>query len=359
MKQFNETVRPDKYFNAKWERALPPAALRRAMPEHIAEQQRPLGEDFPYTINGGLDKPGPKFYSQFEYTPFVADYLEGFAEAAIAGESLGADDYPDLLAVSFSSPDLVGHAYGPDSQEIVELYARLDRTVANLLKFIDRRVGLSNTLIAVTGDHGVAPIPKLMQARGYAGEVIPSKGIEQAVEQALKARFGGEHWVVAFANDQLFLNHKMMEQLKADPADVERTAADAALKVAGVAYAFTRTQIIEGRMPAGDLGRRVMNGFYRPRAGDVWLISKPFHFFFEGFQLATTHGSPYHYDTHVPVIFYGAGVRAGRYNRECTPSDIAPTLAAILGIEPPSNTVGHVLVEAIAEDGRNSMAGQR
>lgn len=359
VKKFNETVRPDKYFNAKWERTLSPEALRRAQPSHIAEQQRPLGEDFPYTINGGLDKPGAKFYSQFEYTPFVADYLESFAEAAISGESLGADDYTDLLSISFSSPDLVGHAYGPDSQEIVELYTRLDRTVAALLKFIDKRVGMNNTLIAVTGDHGVGPIPRLMETRGYAGEVISSKGIEQAVNQALKARFGGDNWIVAFANDQLFLNHSLMAQSKAEPAEVERIAADAALSAKGVAFAFTRTQIIEGRMPVGDLARRVMNGFYRQRAGDVWLVAKPYHFFFEGAQLAATHGSPYHYDTHVPLIIYGAGVRSGRYNRECTPSDIAPTLAAMLGVEPPSNSVGHVLVEAIAEDGRNQMAGQR
>src|SRR5436305_1696880 len=262
-KKFNDTVRPDKYFNMKWERSLPAEAYRRAMPGHIAEQQRPLGEDFPYTINGGLDKPGPKFYSQFEYTPFVSEYLENFAEAAIDGEALGADDYPDLLAVSFSAPDLVGHAYGPDSPEIVDLYARLDRTVANLLKFIDHRVGMANTLIAVTGDHGVAPIPKLMEMRGYAGEVIPSKSIEQAVNQALKARFGGDNWMVTFANDQLFLNHKPMEQLKADPAEVERLAGEAALKVKGVAYYFRRTQIIEGRTRVGDPARRGTDGLNR------------------------------------------------------------------------------------------------
>ena len=359
VKTFNTTVRPDKYFNAKWERALPAEAYRRAQPSHIAEQQRLLGEDFPYTINGGQDKPGPRFYAQFEYTPFVADYLENFAEAAITGEALGADEYTDLLAVSFSSPDLVGHTYGPDSQEIVDLYVRLDRTIAALLKFIDRRVGMSNTLIAVTGDHGVAPIPRLMESRGYAGEIISGKGIEQAVNLALRARFGGENWIVAFANDQLFLNHELMAQLKAEPSEVERVAADAALAVKGVAYAFTRTQLVEGRVPAGDLGRRVTNGFFRQRAGDVWLVARPFQYFSEGTGLGTTHGSPYHYDTHVPVIFYGAGVRPGRYNRECTPSDIAPTLAAMLGVEPPSNVVGHVLVEAIADDGRNQMAGQR
>jgi predicted AlkP superfamily pyrophosphatase or phosphodiesterase len=359
VKKFNTGVRPDKYFNAKWDRALPAEAYRRAMPSHIPEQQRPAGDDFPYTINGGLDKPGAKFYSQFEYTPFVSEYLENFAEAAIDGEALGADEYPDLLAVSFSAPDLIGHAYGPDSQEIVDVYARLDRTVAALLKFIDRRVGMANTLIAVTGDHGVAPIPKLMEMRGYEGDVIPSKSIEQAVNAALKARFGGDNWLVTFANDQLFLNHKLMAERKADPAEAERIAGEAALTVKGMANYFTRTQILEGRMPAGDLSRRVMNGYYRQRAGDVWLIARPYYFFYEGFQLATTHGSPYHYDTHVPVIFYGAGVRPGRYNRECTPSDIAPTIAALLGVEAPSNNVGRVLVEAIAADGLHQLSGQR
>src|SRR5207237_9102223 len=107
--------------------------------------------------------------------------------------------YPDLLAVSFSAPDLVGHAYGPDSQEIVDLYARLDRTVASLLKFIDRRIGKGNTLIAVTGDHGVAPIPKLMEMRGYGGYVIPCKGRGQPASAALKARCGGATWLLTFA----------------------------------------------------------------------------------------------------------------------------------------------------------------
>ena len=116
-------------------------------------------------------------------------------------------------------------------------------------------------------------------------------------------------------------------------------------------------QIIEGRMPVGALSRRVMNGFYRERAGDVWIITKPFSFVSEG--IATTHGSPYSYDTHVPVIFFGAGVRAGRYYNECSPADIAPTVAAMLGVEPPSGSVGRVLVEAIANSNQKQDIGQR
>ncbi|HKP85039.1 MAG TPA: alkaline phosphatase family protein [Blastocatellia bacterium] len=359
VKQFNTSSRPDKYFGAKWERALPAEAYRRAMQEHMPEQQRVAGEDFPYTINGREDKPGPKFYQIFEFTPFVSEYLESFAKAAIEGESLGADQYTDLLSVSFSAPDLVGHSYGPDSQEVEDVFIRLDRVIADLLNYVDRRVGLANTLVAMTADHGVSPIPKRMEMLGLDASVIDRKKLDDAVNQALKARFGGDKWVLTFANEQLYLSRKLMEETKADPAEVERIAGEAALTVKGIANYFTRTQIIEGRMPAGGLSRRVMNGFYRPRAGDVWIITKPFSFVFEGVSLATTHGSPYRYDTHVPVIFFGSGVRAGRYYNECSPSDIAPTIAAMLGVEPPSGSVGRVLVEAIASNNQRADAGNR
>lgn len=358
-KQFNVSSRPDKYFGAKWDRALPEEAYRRAMSEHLPEQQRPVGQDFPYTINGGEDKPGPKFYQMFEYTPFALEYLENFAKAAIEGESLGADQHTDLLSISFSAPDLLGHSYGPDSQEVLDMYVRLDRVIADLLNYIDRRIGLANTLVAMTADHGVAPIPRRMELLGLDAGVIERSKLTDAVNQALKARFGGDKWVMTFANEMLFLDRKQMRELKADPAEVERVAGEAALTVKGIANYFTRTQIIEGRMPAGALSRRVMNGFYRPRAGDVWIITKPFSFVFEGFALATTHGSPYRYDTHVPVILFGSGVRAGRYYNEATPSDIAPTIAAMIGVEPPSGSVGRVLVEAIANGNHRMDAGNR
>jgi arylsulfatase A-like enzyme len=203
----------------------------------------------------------------------------------------------------------------------------------------------------VTGDHGVAPVPEYLQSLGIDADRIPSGSAVDAVNKALAARFGGDKWVSAFVNDQLYLDQKMMMERKVDPAEAERIAGEAALAVPGVVTFFTRSQIVEGRMPSSAVARRVVNGFNRLRSGDVWLITKPFSFFLEGsLPLATTHGSPYNYDTHVPVILFGAGVRAGRYNVECTPSDIAPTLAALLGIEPPSNRVGRVLTEAIAAD---------
>ncbi|MFY9607812.1 MAG: alkaline phosphatase family protein [Blastocatellia bacterium] len=356
VRKFNTTTRPDKYFGAKWERLLPAEAYTRAQASNLDLQtSSTLGKSFPHTVTGGEDKPGPKFYSSFVLTPFASEYLKEFGKTAIEGEQLGADPFPDLFSISFSSPDLAGHYYGPDSQEIVDTYVRLDRVIADLLDFIDRRVGLSNTIVAVTGDHGVAPVPEYAKTLGFDAERLEPSSVTEAASKALTARFGEGEWVQAFVNYQLYLNQKLIADRKADPAETERIAGEAALGTRGVLDFFTRTQIVGGLMPDTQMARRVVNGFNRKRSGDVWVITRPFYFFVEG-GLPTTHGSPYNYDTHVPVIFFGAGVRAGRYNAECAPSDIAPTLAALLGVEQPSNRVGRVLIEAIAERGQAAAA---
>jgi len=347
VKKFRAGNHADKYFGAKWERVLPPDAYKRAQAENLPIQRSALGLHFPYVITAGEQKPGQNFYTAFELTPFASEYLADFSKAALEAESLGADEFPDLLSISFSSPDLLGHAYGPDSQEVEDSFVRLDRLIADLLGYVDKKVGLANTIVAVTGDHGVAPVPEYMKSKGFDAARLSSNEAINTANKALGARFGEGKWVINFVNDQLYLDQKLIAERKIDPAEAERVAGEAALKLEGVVNYFTRSQIVEGRMPAGPIARRVINGFNRERCGDVWLITKPLCFFIEG-ELPTTHGSPYNYDTHVPVIFFGSGVRPGRYNAECSPSDIAPTLAALLGVEPPSNRTGRALVEAIA-----------
>ena len=346
VKKFNDTEGPDKYFGQKWERALSADAYKRAQVDNLAIQRSANGNKFPYVVTGGEEKPGQKFYAAFEFTPFALDYVASFAKASIEAESLGADQYPDLLSVSFSTPDLIGHSYGPDSQEVLDTYVRLDRVIADLLDYIDRRVGLANTVIAMSGDHGVCPVPEYLASMGYDAGRIDAKLITDAVNKALAARFGDEKWVVGFVNDQFYFDRKLIAEKRVIASEVERVAGEAALTVPGIVGYYTRTQIVEGRMPEGPIARRVLNGFHRLRSGDVWIVTKPFTFVTEG-NLATTHGSPYHYDTHVPVLFFGYGVRPGRYHVECSPSDIAPTLAALIGVEMPSNLYGRVLSDAI------------
>lgn len=348
VKKFDTSNKPDKYFGMKWERTLPAGAYERAQAANLPQQRSALGSHFPYVVTGGEEKPGPKFYNAFEYSPFASEYLEEFGKAALDAESLGADESPDLLSISFSSPDLTGHAYGPDSQEVEDTYIRLDRVLADLLSFIDKRVGLANTIVAVTGDHGVVPVPEYMKSKGYDAGRLSGREVVDAANKALGARFGEGKWVVGFVNDQLYLDHKLLADKKVNGAEAERMAGEAALSVSGIVSYFTRTQIMEGRMAAGPIARRVTNGFYSKRSGDVWVITKPLYFFSEG-EIPTTHGSAYNYDTHVPIILVGAGVLPGRYNAACSPSDIAPTLAALLAVEPPANRTGRVLVEALVE----------
>lgn len=346
--RFNGEHRADKYFGRVWNRLLDSKFYEFTQGVTTDVKGSPLGRHFPYTINGpGEEKPGEEYYKEFQYTPFASEYLADFAKAAIEGESLGSDDIPDLLAISFSTPDLVGHAYGPDSEEVEDVYIRLDQVIADLLEYLDGKIGLTKTLIAVTADHGVSPVPALLSLNHIESSVIEPGKCKDAVNAALSARFGGEKWVLALVNDQVYLNRKMMVETKADPAEVERVAGEALLGVPGIVRFFTRTQILHGQMPEGAIAQRVSNGFSPIRSGDVWLLTKPFAFLAEG-EIATTHGSGYDYDTHVPIILFGPEIRPNRYHSECSPSDIAPTLCDLIGVEPPPTRTGRVLAEAIS-----------
>ncbi|HEV8487376.1 MAG TPA: alkaline phosphatase family protein [Blastocatellia bacterium] len=345
--KFNGERKADAYFGKVWDRALGPGYYELTQGVTTDVRGSPLGRHFPYTVTGGEEKPGEEFYKTFQYTPFASEYLADFAKAAIVGESLGSDKYPDLLAISFSTPDLVGHAYGPDSEEVEDTYVRLDGVIGDLLSYIDQHVGLSSTLVAVTGDHGVSPVPRLLSLNKIDASVIDPARCVEIVEKALSERFGSGKWVLALVNDQVYLDRKVISDAKSDPAEVERVAASALLTIPGIAACFTRTQIVNGQMPPGPISRRVSNGFNPKRSGDVWLITNPFNFLAEG-ELVTTHGSPYDYDTHVPIILSGGAIRPDRYYQDCAPADIAPTLCALLGIEPPSNRTGRVLAEALS-----------
>lgn len=344
VQKFNRDVRPDRYFGAKWERMLSPEAYDRSQPDNSPYERSAYGTTFPYTINGGESSPGQKFYSQFEMTPYANEYTIEFAKAAIENEGLGVDDIADLLTISFSPNDLLGHTYGPYSQEVHDMTLRTDRLLAEFFEYLDRRIGLDRVIIALSSDHGVAPIPEHAKAMGYGGR-IEIRSTTAAVEDALKKQFGDEKWVRQFANSNIYFDDELIAKNKADREEMEKTACAALMKTPGVGACFTRSEITEGELPKTKIALSVARGFYPARNGDVVVVPQPFYFFSEG--LGTTHGTPYSYDTHVPVIFFGAGVAAGRHATEAGPVDIAPTLAALLDVTPPSNSEGRVLEAAL------------
>jgi predicted AlkP superfamily pyrophosphatase or phosphodiesterase len=249
------------------------------------------------------------------------------------------------LTISLSPNDLVGHAYGPYSQEVQDMTLRTDRLLADFFSYLDRRVGLNRTQIVLSSDHGVAPIPAQVRDMGVGGQ-IDGKALTAAVQTALRAAFGEDKWVSDFVNSNLYLDEGAFERRKTNREDVERTACAAVLRVAGVGACFTRSELLKRELRNDRISAGVARGFYSSRSGDLIIVPQPYFFFYSETTI-TTHGTGYRYDTHVPVIFFGPGITPGTYFGECSPADIAPTLSAILGLAPPSNSEGRVLAEAI------------
>jgi len=355
--RFDATHPADKFLGAKWERLLPAAEYESRAGRDDAPWEKGQGNTrytFPHVVGEGLASPGPKFYEDLAYSPFPNDLLVSFAEAAIANEHLGEDADTDVLTVSFSSNDYVGHRYGPYSQELMDMTLRVDRQIGQLLDYVDERVGLRNAVVVFTADHGVAPVPEHAVSERLPGGRVKVSDVLAAVRNRLRARFAkpGERdttgdYVQAFSNEEIYFNQFALERDGVRAEDAERVAGEAALTVPGIARFFTRTQLLTGAVSPGDAtARRVLHGYNPARSGDVVVIPEAYKYLADGFIVAT-HGGPYTYDTHVPLIIMGGGLAPGRYLNAATPADIAPTLARILNIQAPSNSMGRVLSEAL------------
>jgi predicted AlkP superfamily pyrophosphatase or phosphodiesterase len=365
---FNAAKPADKYFGAKWERVLPESEyLKRAGADNPSwENVQGWGDtnSFPHTITGGAKSPDRNFYTALDYSPYTNDILVSFAEQAIVNEQLGQDDDTDVLTVSFSANDYVGHRFGPYSQEVMDVTLRTDRNIATLLDFIDARVGLANTVIALTADHGVSPIPEHAAALGLGGGRIPFASLMGKIQAAISARYNPQgktpdpsadyllRFVEAGTNREWFLNNNIYfnyDALRRDGVNAEelsQVVVAAALSVPGIARCFSRSQLLRGATSITDpIERRALHGFYPARSGDVVMVAEPYKYIAE--TITATHGSPYSYDTHVPTIIMGAGVTPGRYLEPASPADIAPTLSSLLRITAPTNSTGRVLIEAL------------
>ena len=360
---FDDAKPADKYFGARWERLLTDTREyeRRAGPDAPSWEtvgNAPNSITFPHIVTGGLTAPGKAFYEALDYTPFANDLLLSFTEQAIEHEQLGADADTDLLSLSFSANDYVGHRFGPYSQEAMDITLRVDRQIAALLDYVDAHVGLQNTLVAFTADHGVAPIPEHATALNLPGGRISNTDVITAVRNAIKAHYArpneakdqtADYVLDTFLNNNIYFNPVALKRDGVDRAEVERVACEGAMTVPGIARCFTRTQLERGTIDetTDGVARRVAHGFNVRRSGDAVLVQEPYKYFGEGATpTPATHGTPYSYDTHVPLIIMGRGLAPGRYAQAATPADIAPTLANLLRVQPPSNATGRVLIEA-------------
>lgn len=283
------------------------------------------------------------YYTSLESTPYGNDIVLKFAEAAVVGEGLGKRAGTDVLAVSLSSNDYVGHANGPDSPHVRDISIRTDRQLAGFFRFLETQVGMRNVLVVMTADHGVAPVPEVNQQRRMPGGRIPD--VVAQLEAALVAKYGGGKWIVGRSGVSPYLNHELIAQKNLTAPEVADFLAEAARNIPHVFRAYSRYRLVNGQA-AGDLiDRRILNGFHYQRSADVLVVCEPYYLFE---ARGTSHGMPFGYDAHVPVIFMGPGVKAGQYHRRVMVNDIAPTLATMLDIETPSGSMGRVLDEIIA-----------
>lgn len=328
VKEFNARRSPDKYLNAEWTPLVP-------SPDWPAFSKRMAGQ------------PGPGFYNALEATPYGNELIEQFAEAAILAERLGQRGTTDLLTVSFSSNDYVGHRVGPHAPEARDISIRTDRLIGKLFEFLEARIGMQNVLIAFTADHGVAPLPEVMQKYRGPGGRFPDGQILAVQQAALAERFGEGKWIIASSGASPYLNRELIRAKNLGEPDVERVAAEAAAALPHVFRAYTRDQLEHGAFLADSIGRRVANGFVPKRSPDVVVIDDPFWL---SAAAGTSHSLPFGYDVHVPLVLMGPGIRPGIYERSVMPNDIAPTLASLLWIETPAGSAGSVLTEAL--DGR-------
>jgi len=310
----------------------------------------PFGRTFPHDF-GPAD--GPGFSTFLTVSPAGDELTLEFAKALIENEAIGADRVTDFLSVSFSSTDYVGHLFGPSSLESEENLLRLDRTLAALFEYVDEKVGLDHTLIVLSADHGGPEAPPDLQRYGFDSQyVTPDTWEKEAGFEALKKRFGiAEPLIRQYSHPYLYLNRELIAEKGLSLGEVEEAVATELVKMEGVALAVSSTAMAEGRLPDTPLLRAVLNNYNPRRSGEIYVVFQPHWFIndFDGLAVAATHGSPWRYDTFVPVIFAGAGLEPRRVFREIHTIDVAPTLAAVVGTKPPSGTRGKVLVEVLED----------
>ncbi len=340
VEKWNDKKVADTYVGSTWTPSVPETAFARASEDDMPWEGdlNGLGRSFPHKLSS---------YEAVCMSPRGNDVELDFARAAVEGEGLGSHSAPDLLAVSLSANDEVGHTFGPMSREVVDMTARTDRQLGAFLRWLDQRVpGYVAVLVA---DHGASPMPEYMARLGVEAHRIKKKDLTGAVEKELCAKFGEAKWVVALEDPSLYLDEKVIAEKHLDRAEVENAAAAALKRVPGVAGTFTRTQLMKGENGGTTIGRMYQVAFHPERSGDVIINCKPYSFWgkYAEKDYGDSHGSPYGYDTHVPLAFLGAGVKAGVHNESVAIADLAPTLATLIGVNTPPCAEGKALAAVV------------
>jgi predicted AlkP superfamily pyrophosphatase or phosphodiesterase len=340
---FNAKKIVDKYYEGGWNTIYPINTYIQSTADEKDYENKPFGREqtkFPYN----LKQFAGKTYSYIASTPFGNSMTFDMAKAALDNEQLGKGTATDMLCVSFSSPDYVGHSFGPNSIEIEDTYLRLDKDLGDFLSYLDTKVGKGQYTVFLSADHGVAHVPAFMKENKLPGGVFNETDALKQLNSLLKEKFGIDKLIVSMVNYQVHLNHTAIDSAKSDEGAINKTIINFLQKQEAIAQAFEINEIMETPLPT-KIKDMLVNGFYPSRSGDIQIILKSGYI--DGGKTGTTHGLWAPYDSHIPMVFYGWGVKHGHTNKETYMTDIAPTIAALLHIQMPSGCVGQVVEEVI------------
>lgn len=288
------------------------------------------------------------FYGGWTASPYGQEFIFKAVEAAVVGEKLGQDDVPDVLAVNLSTNDYIGHAYGPNSPEVMDISVRTDRLLSGLFRFLAKTVpgGLDAVEIVITADHGVLPIVEEMNNPYRIGtQRVNESSVGKAIDAALGAKYGEGKYYTYGDEDNVYLDHALLESKKIDLAEAQREAAKAVAGVSGIYDAYATADVRAGMLPVTPWAKQIYLSYNPKFSGDVFVLLAAGNYF--GGGTGTGHGSAWQYDSHVPILMRGPGVKKGVFTRRVVVPDLAPTLSVLLGVEPPSGNVGNVLGEAV------------
>ncbi len=339
--EFNARKLTDDYLAQGWELLLDEAAYSISYDDNNPFEAPFPGQAraaFPYNF----DDIALQRYDLIKNTPHGNSLTVDFAIESIKSEDLGSGDVPDLLALSFSTPDYVGHQFGPQSYEVQDDYLRLDRDIERFLGFLDERMGKNNYLIFLSADHGAAPVPGYMNLHKMPGGLWNPGNMVEDVKEALNKKYGQAEYILNYSGDEFFFDHEVIRKKKLNFDEIAQFVAEQSKQHEDVWHAVPTKDLI-----GGGFSDRLMNiqssGIHPARSGDVKVITLP-GYMNRGYQ-GTTHGSAYNYDTHVPLIFFGNGIKSGELNRRTHITDIAPTVARLLRIAQPGGSTGDVIYE--------------
>jgi predicted AlkP superfamily pyrophosphatase or phosphodiesterase len=341
VKEFNGKKLVDGYYNLGWNTLYPINTYIQSTGDEKKYESKGIGTGFPYDLKKFIGKS----YTAVLTTPHGNTITTEFAKSILINEQLGTDSETDLLAISYSSPDYIGHGYGPNSIEQEDDFLRLDKELGDLLDFFDTKVGKDQYVVFLSADHGVSQIPEYLNENKLPGSKINPDALKTELNAKLAQQFGKQNLILSSMNYQYSINLPAIDSAKLDKEEVIDAIIKHVAWQPGIARVFSNEEI--GELPLqSKLKEMFINGYFPRRSGQVQVMMEP-HWIESFSSTGTTHGAWNPYDSHIPLLWYGWGIKPGKTNRETSMTDIAATLAAILQIQMPSGCIGKPITEVV------------